>query len=48
VHLPPDTSVADVREKMRLDRYYLNRFSFWFDMVTLARTALKMVGLYRS
>jgi lipopolysaccharide/colanic/teichoic acid biosynthesis glycosyltransferase len=48
VHLPPDTSVADVRDKVRLDRYYLGRLSFWFDMVTLVRTGLKVFGLYRT
>ena len=48
VHLPPDTSVADVRDKVRLDRYYLGRLSIWFDLVTLARTGLKVVGLYRT
>jgi lipopolysaccharide/colanic/teichoic acid biosynthesis glycosyltransferase len=48
VHLPPDTSVADVRDKMRLDRYYLGRLSVWFDLVTLARTGLKVVGAYRA
>ena len=48
VHLPPDTSVADVRDKVRLDRYYLGRLSMWFDLVTLARTALMVIGLYRT
>lgn len=48
VHLPPDTTVADVREKLRLDRYYLSRLSLWFDMLTLARTGLKVIGLYRT
>ena len=48
VHLPPDTSLADVRDKVRLDRYYLGRLSLWFDLVTLVRTGLKVVGLYRT
>jgi lipopolysaccharide/colanic/teichoic acid biosynthesis glycosyltransferase len=48
VHLPPDTSVADVRDKVRLDRYYLSRLSLWFDLVTLVRTGLKVLGLYRT
>jgi len=48
VHLPPDTSVADVRDKVRLDRYYLGRLSMWFDLITLARTGLKVIGLYRT
>jgi lipopolysaccharide/colanic/teichoic acid biosynthesis glycosyltransferase len=48
VHLPPDTSVADVRDKVRLDRFYLGRMTMWFDLVTLARTGLKVIGLYRT
>lgn len=48
VYLPPDTSVADVRDKVRLDWYYLSRLSLGFDLVTLARTGLKVVGLYRT
>ena len=48
VHLPPDTSVADVRDKVRLDRYYLSRLSIWFDLATLVRTGLKVIGLYRT
>jgi lipopolysaccharide/colanic/teichoic acid biosynthesis glycosyltransferase len=48
VHLPPDVTVADVRDKVQLDRYYIGRLSIWFDMLTLARTGLKVVGLYRT
>ncbi|MSR52906.1 MAG: sugar transferase [Gemmataceae bacterium] len=48
VHLPPDVTVADVRDKVRLDRYYLSRLSTWFDLVTLVRTALRIVGVYRA
>lgn len=48
VHLPPDVSVADVRDKMQLDRSYMNRLSIWFDMLTFLRTGLKIVGLYRT
>lgn len=48
VHLAPDTSVADVRDKVRLDRYYLSRLSLGFDLVTLLRTGLKVFGVYRT
>jgi hypothetical protein len=48
VYLPPDTSIADVRDKVRLDRYYLGRLSLGFDLVTLLRTGLKVIGLYRT
>lgn len=47
VHLPPDTTVSDVRDKVALDRAYIQRFAVWFDVLTLFRTALKVVGLYR-
>jgi lipopolysaccharide/colanic/teichoic acid biosynthesis glycosyltransferase len=48
VHLPPDTTVADVRDKINLDREYLARFTAWFDLLTLLRTGFKVVGLYRG
>ncbi len=47
VHLPPDTSVGDVRQKLVLDREYVHQFSTWFDIKMLCLTALKTVGLYR-
>ena len=48
IHLPPDTTVNDVRDKLILDREYIQRFSAWFDVKMLALTGLKMVGLYRT
>lgn len=47
IHLPPDTNIADVREKLKLDRDYVSRFSAWFDIKMLFMTALKSVGLHR-
>jgi lipopolysaccharide/colanic/teichoic acid biosynthesis glycosyltransferase len=47
IHLPPDTNVNDVRDKLVLDREYIQRFSAWFDLKMLALTGLKMVGVYR-
>jgi lipopolysaccharide/colanic/teichoic acid biosynthesis glycosyltransferase len=47
IHLPPDTKIGDVREKLILDREYVNRFSAWLDVTMLFKTALKSVGLYR-
>jgi lipopolysaccharide/colanic/teichoic acid biosynthesis glycosyltransferase len=47
IHLPPDTNIADVREKLKLDRQYVSRFSAWFDIKMLFMTALKSVGLHR-
>lgn len=45
VHLPPDTTVSDVRDKVLLDRYYLSRLSIWFDLATFVRTGLKVLGM---
>ena len=46
IHLPPDTNVNDVRDKLILDREYIQRFSAWFDLKMLVLTGLKMVRLY--
>lgn len=48
IHLPPDTNVNDVRDKLVLDREYVQRFTVWFDIKMLLFTGLKMVGLYRK
>jgi lipopolysaccharide/colanic/teichoic acid biosynthesis glycosyltransferase len=45
VHLPPDVELADVAAKVQLDRDYIHRLSFWFDLLTLVRTAQKVLGL---
>jgi lipopolysaccharide/colanic/teichoic acid biosynthesis glycosyltransferase len=47
IHLPPDTNVNDVRDKLILDRDYVRRFTTLFDLKMLLLTGLKMVGLYR-
>lgn len=44
VLLPPDVTVDDVREKVRLDREYMRNWSPWVDLVILFRTALKVLG----
>jgi lipopolysaccharide/colanic/teichoic acid biosynthesis glycosyltransferase len=46
IHLPPDTNINSVRDKLVLDRTYIGRFSMWQDVVLLALTGLKMIGLY--
>jgi lipopolysaccharide/colanic/teichoic acid biosynthesis glycosyltransferase len=43
IHLPPDTNVADVRDKLVLDREYIRRFSAMFDVKMLLLTGLKML-----
>jgi lipopolysaccharide/colanic/teichoic acid biosynthesis glycosyltransferase len=47
VHLPPDVTLADVRDKLRFDFAYVRRLTAWFDVVTLWRTGLKVIGLRR-
>ena len=44
VLLPPDVTVSDVREKIRLDREYMRTWSLWADVVILFRTLLKVLG----
>jgi lipopolysaccharide/colanic/teichoic acid biosynthesis glycosyltransferase len=45
IHLPPDTNVNSVRDKLVLDRSYIRAFSAWTDFKLLFLTGLKMVGL---
>lgn len=45
VHLPPDVTVNDVRDKVQLDREYMRSWTVWSDVVALWRTARKVVGL---
>ena len=40
----PDLTVADVREKVRLDREYMRTWSLRADLVILFRTLLKVLG----
>jgi lipopolysaccharide/colanic/teichoic acid biosynthesis glycosyltransferase len=47
VHLPPDTTIEDVMIKIRLDRQYLASWGAPFALLTLLRTGLKVLGLYR-
>lgn len=47
IHLPPDTSVNDVRDKLIYDRQYIGRFTALYDLKMLALTGLKMVRVYR-
>jgi lipopolysaccharide/colanic/teichoic acid biosynthesis glycosyltransferase len=37
------TDVADVREKLHLDFYYVKNFSFWLDLLIAVRTARIMI-----
>lgn len=46
IHLPPDTNVNSVRDKLILDRFYVTNFSVWLDVKLMILTGLKMLGLY--
>jgi len=47
VHLPPDTNVNDVRDKLVLDREYVEKFTVGYDVKMLVLTGLKMLRIYR-
>ncbi len=46
VHLPPDTNLQSVRNKLQLDLHYIERLSVWFDLKLLIWTGLKVFGLF--
>lgn len=45
IHLPPDTSINSVKDKIVLDRFYVRHLSAWLDVKLMIQTALKMIGL---
>jgi lipopolysaccharide/colanic/teichoic acid biosynthesis glycosyltransferase len=45
VHLPPDTSLRSVRNKVAYDRLYIRRMGPLFDAAIYACTVLKLLGL---
>jgi lipopolysaccharide/colanic/teichoic acid biosynthesis glycosyltransferase len=47
VHLPPDSSMRSVRNKVAYDRFYILRMGTWADLYVYACTALKLLGLKR-
>ena len=47
VHLPPDTCVRSVKNKVAYDRFYLLRSGLRMEAALLACTLLKVVGLKR-
>ncbi len=46
LHLPPDTMISDVRDKLVLDRDYIRRLSILIDLKMLFLTALKSLKIY--
>lgn len=47
IHLPPDTCLENVRQKLVYDRNYIQNLSLWVDVKIIVCTILKMFGLYR-
>lgn len=47
IHLPPDSNILTVHNKLIYDRYYISRMGLWFDFTILVGTAMKVVGLRR-
>ncbi len=45
IHLPPDSNILTVHNKLVYDRYYIARMGLRLDLRILAATALKIVGL---
>ena len=45
IHLPPDSNILTVHNKLVYDRYYISRMGLLLDLRILAATALKIVGL---
>jgi lipopolysaccharide/colanic/teichoic acid biosynthesis glycosyltransferase len=45
VSLPPETTVAGVRPKIIMDRYYIRHQSLWLDLKILFWTAAKILGM---
>jgi len=47
IHLPPDSSILTVKNKLIYDRFYVGRMGFWMDVYCLFCTGLKVLGLRR-
>jgi lipopolysaccharide/colanic/teichoic acid biosynthesis glycosyltransferase len=47
IHLPPEETVAEVRNKLIYDRLGIQRFGFAFNLRILVLTGLKVLGLKR-
>ena len=45
IHLPPDTSISSVRNKVTYDRFYIQHRNLRLELYILICTAFKIVGL---
>ena len=47
IHLPPDSNLRSVRNKVAYDRFYIRKMGVGFDLYVYGCTLLKVVGLKR-
>jgi lipopolysaccharide/colanic/teichoic acid biosynthesis glycosyltransferase len=47
VHLPPDSCIRSVKNKLVYDLFYIRRRSFGLELYILGATALKLIGMRR-
>ena len=47
IHLPPDTCVRSVKNKLAYDLFYIRHRSARMELFILAATGLKLLGLRR-
>lgn len=45
IQLPPDTDLESVRQKLILDRVYVQYRSFWFDLKIYVATVCYLAGM---
>jgi lipopolysaccharide/colanic/teichoic acid biosynthesis glycosyltransferase len=45
IHLPPDTCLRSVKNKLVYDLFYIRHRSSWLELYILAATSLKLFGL---
>lgn len=45
IHLPPDTSINSVRNKLTYDRFYIMNRTLWLEVYILGCTLFKVFGL---
>ena len=47
IHLPPDSSILTVKNKLIYDRFYASRMGLFMDLYCMACTGFKLLGLRR-
>lgn len=47
IHLPPDSCIRSVKNKLVYDLFYIRNRGLWMELVILFATGLKLIGLKR-